>query len=252
MNLKKLGLVTLATVMLVGCGAKKTNTDAEATASPEATAETETEAAKTGEMDMSEIMAQAGDGTSAKTADLSGYTLVEGESAVQKITLADAIETIVDKKSALIFFGYEGCYWCQRAMPQYNAVAQTAKDGDIPFYYVDMMSQDTTEDQYNALISLLKDVLYKDENGAPALYVPEVLAVHEGTVVDEHLSLIDEYNPDEQEELTAEQKEKMNSIYAYLLDEAKNGASAQTADEHLGASVVTGTTTEDTTEKTTN
>jgi hypothetical protein len=82
MNLKKLGLVTLATLMLVGCGAKKTETGAEATASPEATAETETEAEKTGEMDMSEIMAQAGDGTSAKNADLSGYTLVEGESAV--------------------------------------------------------------------------------------------------------------------------------------------------------------------------
>lgn len=148
-------------------------------------------------------------------ADMSGYKWIGSERAdFEETTISEVTKIFSEKGSGILFFGYTGCKWCQRAVPELNKVA---REMNVKVYYVDASIQ-PDEDQYNQLVGYLSDILDTDENGQKEFYVPLVVGVKNGKIVGHHKSLVDGFNPQsDEDQLSAEQKKKLDDIYRDII-----------------------------------
>ncbi len=140
-----------------------------------------------------------------------------GIAANQKVFIQSRMSRIINKidkgESFAICIGKDDCPWCARAVP---VLYQTAEEMNVTIEYVDLCDDYSwrTEDQteaYDRFIELVGDNMRADENGNTQLYIPFVVYIHNGTVVDAHVSTLD--NDDPELELTDEQKGKLKQVY---------------------------------------
>jgi thiol-disulfide isomerase/thioredoxin len=142
------------------------------------------------------------------SSDMSGYG-IEGEHRFYDVTMFEALELLEDETfNGILYFGFPGCPWCQAAVPvMHEASQQTNTD----IFYVSR-SRDIREDEgweeadatmawwLNEQIEL--DWIYEeldedaDEDQEPTpirpnIFVPQIIHLRNGVVVDEHEGTVD-------------------------------------------------------------
>lgn len=155
-------------------------------------------------------------------ADLSHYTFLEGELAdYVEIPMSSVATLIKGGGSALIYFGYNTCDWCNRALPELNKVLL---DYDFTTYYVDAHSEhySFTKEDIDELYDVIYDTLYTDSSGEKGLFVPHVLGIKNGEIVGYHTSLVDSYHPkdisDPNDQMTEDEKKELQEIYRDIIN----------------------------------
>lgn len=148
-------------------------------------------------------------------ADMSGYKWIGSERAdFEETTISEVMKIFSEKGSGILFFGYTGCKWCQRAVPELNKVA---RELGVKVYYVDA-SVSPDEDQYNKLVGYLSDILSTDDEGNKQFFVPLVVGVKNGKIIGHHESLVDGFNPQsDADQLSDAQKQKLDDIYTQII-----------------------------------
>ncbi len=192
--MKKMMMAVLCLGMLVGCSSK--------------TAASGSEVTITNPVELNTV-----------TLDMSGYEwLNDSEPAFTEITLHESIRIFAEKGTGIVFYGYPGCSFCQRAVPEMNAVA---KEMGISIYYIDVTNiaadADHKED-YDVLSGYISSVFVDD-----SFQVPEVIAVKDGEIVGNHLSLVDDFKiTSNDSQMNDEQKKELQDIYKGLIDLIKD------------------------------
>ena len=153
-------------------------------------------------------------------ADMSGYKwLYDSEPAFTEITLEESIRIFKEKESGILYYGYAGCPWCERAVPILNKVA---KETGVTVYYINVHFQ-TTMEAYNELMTYISPILEKDSEGEPVFKVPEVIAVKDGEITDHHLALVEDFKiENDDSQMSDSQKKELEDIYLNLIQSAKD------------------------------
>ncbi|MBQ6489106.1 MAG: hypothetical protein IJI75_07720 [Solobacterium sp.] len=147
---------------------------------------------------------------------MDGYEFLEDDDpSFIEITLAESVKMFSEKGSGILYYGREGCWWCQRAVPILN---EAAKQMGITVYYVDV-NLPTSKESYDTLESYINSIFEKDaETGNPVFKVPEVIGVKEGEIVGHHLSLVDGFDPEDNDAMmNDEQKAELKKIYLEII-----------------------------------
>ncbi len=200
--MKKFITCILTTVLLTGCASTTS------TSSTTSTTETST----TEQVTITNSVELA-----AVKSTLSGYKWVGDEIGdFEETSLKETIRLFDEKGSAVVYYGYVGCPWCERALPELNKVA--LKTG-IKIYYVDASVSPASED-YQSLTEDLGDALSTNsETGEKEMYVPFVVGIKNGEVVGSHTALIDGFEiKDDSSQLSDSQKQELQDIYMDIIE----------------------------------
>lgn len=200
--MKKFITCILTTVLLTGCAS---------TTSTSSTTST-TETSSTEQVTITNSVELA-----AVKSTLSGYKWVGDEIGdFEETSLKETIRLFDEKGSAVVYYGYVGCPWCERALPELNKVA--LKTG-IKIYYVDASVSPASED-YQSLTENLGDAIStNEETGEKEMYVPFVVGIKNGEVVGSHTALIDGFEiKDDSSQLSDSQKQELQEIYMGIIE----------------------------------
>ena len=133
-------------------------------------------------------------------ADMKGYKWIRNDVAdFQLITLKESLRMFEEGGTGILYYGYDECAWCNRAVPELNEVA---KELNLTIYYVDASAK-VEKDDYKKLLEYIDPVLKVNSSGEKGFYVPAVIGVKNGKLVDYHVSLLDDFelskdDPDKQ------------------------------------------------------
>ena len=156
-------------------------------------------------------------------ADMSEYRWIEEPYADFRKIGFDELNAIFDKKaSGILYLGYDGCPYCERAIIELNAVA---RQYGITVYYCELdpyVSEEEfmTEDQYHILTDddHIGTILMDGEGGEKALYVPLVIGVKEGKITGSFTSLVDSFEiTSDDVQMSEKQKEEQRGIYRDII-----------------------------------
>lgn len=89
---------------------------------------------------------------------------------------------VLEKGSGIVFLGFPDCPWCQQFAP---ILDEAAALGRLPvIYYLDIReAQAQDPETYKKIVDKLKNYLKTDEEGNPRVYVPDITAIRQGTIV---------------------------------------------------------------------
>ena len=152
-------------------------------------------------------------------ADMKGYKWIRNDVAdFQLITLKESLRMFEEGGTGILYYGYDECAWCNRAVPELNEVA---KELNLTIYYVDASAK-VEKDDYKKLLEYIDPVLKVNSSGEKGFYVPAVIGVKNGKLVDYHVSLLDDFelskdDPDKQ--LSNAQKQELQDIYRKIAKE---------------------------------
>lgn len=154
--------------------------------------------------------------------DMSGYTFLDQSKANCFInsSFESVVNMFINETSGIVFIGYTGCEWCQRAVP---VVADLGQEKNSIIYYVNVANEDSTGDSYKQFKALAKEVLEEDDVGEKRLMVPVVIGIKDGKIVDYHVSTVDSFEiEDETSNLNEEQHDELLSYYEEIYDKVYN------------------------------
>ena len=145
--------------------------------------------------------------------------ITDKEPSIKEISLPSAITFFENKYSGVMVFAKPDSRYSQKAFAVLN---QAAKDAGVTVYYVDVSRKfyKTDEEfmQYREKVEEFIDVTYlENPNGGTSLYIPDVMAVKDGAVVDFHVGVLKDYDIDVNPEMTEEQYKTIYTIYADLI-----------------------------------
>ena len=152
-------------------------------------------------------------------ADMKGYKWIRNDVAdFQLISLKESLRMFEEGGTGILYYGYDKCAWCNRAVPELNEVA---KELNLTIYYVDASAK-VEKDDYKKLLEYIDPVLKVNSTGEKGFYVPAVIGVKNGKLVDYHVSLLDDFelskdDPDKQ--LSDAQKQELQDIYRKIAKE---------------------------------
>ena len=151
--------------------------------------------------------------------DMKGYKWIRNDVAdFQLITLKESLRMFEEGGTGILYYGYDECAWFNRSVPQLNEVA---KELNLTIYYVDASAK-VEKDDYKKLLEYIDPVLKVNSSGEKGFYVPAVIGVKNGKLVDYHVSLLDDFelskdDPDKQ--LSDAQKQELQDIYRKIAKE---------------------------------
>lgn len=94
----------------------------------------------------------------------------------------DKIINILKNGTGIVYLGFPECPWCQTYVKYLNDVAKDSAIEKIYYYNIRQDRNDNTE-EYQEIVSILKDYLQNDEEGNKRIYVPSLIAVKKGEIV---------------------------------------------------------------------
>lgn len=109
------------------------------------------------------------------------YSEVEKDN-IFKIKNAKDIIDILEQGTGIVFFGFPRCPWCQTYAPMLNNLAKSYGAEEI-YYFNIYEDRERNTENYQKIVSLLKDYLQYDNTGKKRVYVPEVVFVVEGKII---------------------------------------------------------------------
>ena len=151
---------------------------------------------------------------------ISEFTEIKDKNpSIKEISLPSAITFFENKYSGVMVFAKPDSRYSQKAFAVLN---QAAKDAGVTVYYVDVSRKfyKTDEEfmQYREKVGEIIDKTYlENPKGGTSLYIPDVMAVRDGAVVDFHVGILEDYDIDVNPEMTEEQYKKIYNIYADLI-----------------------------------
>ena len=152
-------------------------------------------------------------------ADMKSYKWIRNDVAdFQLITLKESLRMFEEGGTGILYYGYDECAWCNRAVPELNEVA---KELNLTIYYVDASAKVEKED-YKKLLEYIDPVLKVNSSGEKGFYVPAVIGVKNGKLVDYHVSLLDSFElskDDPNKQLSDAQKQELQDIYRKIAKE---------------------------------
>ena len=152
-------------------------------------------------------------------ADMKGYKWIRNDVAdFQLITLKESLRMFEEGGTGILYYGYDECAWCNRAVPEFNEVA---KELNLTIYYVDASAK-VEKDDYKKLLEYIDPVLKVNSSGEKGFYVPAVIGVKNGKLVDYHVSLLDSFElskDDPNKQLSDAQKQELQDIYRKIAKE---------------------------------
>lgn len=147
-------------------------------------------------------------------ADMSDYVLLKDNDHVyEAITMKESSRMYNEGGTGILYYGYPQCPFCNRMVSVLN---DAAKELGVKVYYIDIYQEGSTQEDINGIFENLDSILDKDENNQPVFYVPEVVAVKNGKIVGNHVSLVDSYS-DVSKDLTKSQHNELKDIYTSLI-----------------------------------
>ncbi|MBQ9822915.1 MAG: hypothetical protein IJM63_00335 [Solobacterium sp.] len=134
----------------------------------------------------------------------------------QEITFKESIRLFSEKGSGILYFGYDNCPWCERAVPLLN---EAALETGVTVYYVDVYGPfQPTKEQFDELLDYIEETLIEDDKGEKAFFVPAVIGIKNGEITGSHVSLLSDFTiEDEESQLSDEQKKKLKEIYLDII-----------------------------------
>ncbi|MBQ6533336.1 MAG: hypothetical protein IJI33_10110, partial [Solobacterium sp.] len=88
----------------------------------------------------------------------------------------------------------------------------------ISVYYVDVDLSKLTYEKYEELLPYLDTALAVSESGEKNFLIPNVIAVKEGKIIGNHISLVDDFEfTSGDAQLDDKQKEELRNIYRDLI-----------------------------------
>lgn len=139
----------------------------------------------------------------------------------EPMTFQEAINLFKNGGNGLLYFGFPDCPWCKEVVPLLQA---EAKKQGVPVHYIRTRDDDRqllyTEKQREEIAPYLKEFVTRGDDGKLKLYVPLVVTVRNGEMVDGHQSTVDGHNAKERP-MTTQEKEQVEEIMAKLVNEAK-------------------------------
>lgn len=198
--MKRLIIALLTITMLAGCSSSHQEENTASTPTPASTEKV--------------TITNKADITAFK-ADMSQYKwITEPYGDFEETTLKESIKMFTEKGSGILYFGYVGCPWCERAVPNLNKAA--VKTG-ATIYYIDASVQPDNGD-YKEITGYLASALDKDENGDPEFFVPLVVGVKNGEIVGSHTSLVDDFTlQSEDDQMSDAQNQELEDIYTKII-----------------------------------
>lgn len=149
-------------------------------------------------------------------ADMSGYQwLNDEEPPFLEITPDECMRFFDEGGTGLLYFGRSNCPYCQRAVPELDVVLN---EYDLSVYYVDVDLSKLTYEKYEELLPYLDAALAESESGEKNFLIPDIIAVKEGKIIGNHISLVDDFEFSSGDaQLTDAQKETLRGIYRDLI-----------------------------------
>ena len=150
-----------------------------------------------------------------READLSNYKYLQEETAdFEEISFHEALRFFTEQGSGILYFGYDTCYWCNRAIPELNSVAM---EYGVTVYYVDTAGTIILED-VDKLLPYLEETFVTNKEGKREFFVPEVLGIKKGEIVGSHVSLVKSFTATgEEDQMTDDEKAELREIYREII-----------------------------------
>lgn len=151
-------------------------------------------------------------------ADMSGYTFLDDKDTgyFLNTSFENVVQMFTQKKSGFVYVGFEGCEWCQRAVP---VLDRLAKEKNTAISYLNLDTQDLESNEYQQFKALISSVLPEGKNGEKRLLSPLVLAIKNGEIVGSHISLIDGFKINsETDNLNEDQFNELLKIYEKMFE----------------------------------
>lgn len=196
--MKKFITCVLSAVLLTGCATTTQSTTSTSTSQKVTiTSDVELKAVKTNLSDYKWVGSPVGD--------------------FEETSLHETLKLFEEKGNAVVYYGYAGCQWCERALPELNKVAL---ETGAKIYYVDA-SVSPSEEDYKQLTEYLGDALEtNEETGEKEMYVPFVVGIKDGKVVDSHTALVDDFViENESSQMSDKQKQQLQNIYKDIINQ---------------------------------
>ena len=136
-----------------------------------------------------------------------------------EITMDEALSFFSEKKSGILFFGYEQCPYCQQAKP---ILAKVSKKEKQTIYYIKVRDENKnllyTDQQREQLAQLIPNYMQEneDEDNKLWLYVPLVLSIKDGDATDGHEGTVKGHDASKRK-MTKKEKKKLKKIYTRLM-----------------------------------
>ena len=124
---------------------------------------------------------------------------------------------VLEKGTAVVYFGYTSCPWCRNAVP---ILIDSIKDNDIDtLYYVDI--HNVSFGKYkDKIMKMLDPYLKENDEGEKTITVPDVYVIKEGVIVSHHRGTVDSFkNP--YNGMSNKQKKELKKIYDDMIGEIK-------------------------------
>ena len=161
----------------------------------------------------------------------------------------EEIVEILEDGTGLIYFGFPTCPWCRNMVP--SLLSAASSKGLDKIYYLNVLNirdslsvsdtgeiiteKEGTESYYKILEELdeiLDEYYVKDATedkiatGEKRLYVPTVVAVVDGKVVDYHMNTVESHMALKNGyiEMTKEQREELFEIYVSMINKITNSS----------------------------
>lgn len=96
--------------------------------------------------------------------------------------LNEVIDTL-KTGTAIIYFGFPECPWCQEYVKYLDEVANESDIKEVIYFNILNDRKDNTK-EYQEVTKILNDYLVKDDNNNPRIFVPHVVAVRNGKILD--------------------------------------------------------------------
>lgn len=143
--------------------------------------------------------------------DMSGYHL--DSQHFYNVEYSDVITMIQDKRTFIVYFGYESCPWCNDLVEVLDLVCS---DLETDIYYVDVKSE-TSIDNKDGLNYFIDYSGQKNQEGENILFFPTVMFIKEGQLVNSHIGTVSGHNA-----TVEHMNEKQKTRCMYLLSRKFN------------------------------
>ncbi|XMB67945.1 hypothetical protein RI065_05370 [Mycoplasmatota bacterium zrk1] len=121
------------------------------------------------------------------------YDGVEGKVNIKQINEREVLK-VLDNGTAVLVFSFPDCLWCQELMPVLNNITSEA-DFDIFYFNVENIRKNKTKNyllMYEEIVKYLEKIEY-DTLIYDRIWVPTMLAIDDGEIVDFHLGTTDDH-----------------------------------------------------------
>ena len=134
----------------------------------------------------------------------------------EKTNITTVFTMLENKESGIVYFGFSDCPWCQEALPILKQVLEEQK---LNCYYVQTRDEERNsllkEEEKADIMEKSMDFLQRDEENNPQLYVPFVIVIEEGKVIDGHVGTVEGYDTNERKMNKEEKEEVKKQIELY-------------------------------------